>query len=84
MKVRTGYKFQKGQRVYEPGEIVDLTTEEHNSLRQIFDPAEVVAAPKVVAPKVEAPKEEPTIENRAILDSTAGAPIIPQGKRRRR
>jgi len=83
-KVRTGYGFTKNTKEYGPGEIVDLTDEEYQSRRQIFEPVmEKKEEPvKIEEPSVKA--DEPTLENRAILDSTAGAPIIPLGKRGRR
>jgi len=89
-KVRTGYGFTKNTKDYVPGEIVDLTDEEYQSRRQLFEPVEekkpIVKieepAAKIEEPAVKA--DEPTLENRAVLDSTAGAPIIPQGRRGRR
>ena len=75
VKVRTGYgHFMKGV-VYKPGEFIDIPEKEYDSLCQKFELVET--------PKVEEKKEEPVLENRAILDSTAGQPIARRGKRGR-
>lgn len=77
-KVRTGYGFSKANRSYKPGEVVELTDKEYNERHQIFELAEAT-----VTKEESSAKEEPVLENRAILDSTAGAPIVRRGSRKK-
>ena len=93
VKVRTGYGYAMGGRNRQPGEVFELPNDEYQKLHQIFE--RVVKAPVVEAPIVEPkkeevaeppvvePKVEEVIENRAILDSTAGAPLTRSRGRRR-
>ncbi len=84
VKVRTGYGFARGNSRYLPGEVFDIPENEYRMRHQIF---EVVTkeAPPVEGNKVADDKaNELTLENRAILDSTIGAPLIRKGSRRGR
>ena len=83
VRVRTGYGYTKGNKNYSPGDVVELTEEEHKKKHWIFDPVESQNK-DVSEPKVEKrPEEEPVLENRAVLDSKAGAPLIRRGSRKK-
>ena len=79
VKVRTGYGYTRGNDNYAPGAVLELTDEEYQKRRQIFE-----VIPKKEEVKVEDTPEELTLENRAILDSKAGAPLIRKGGRSRK
>lgn len=83
VRVRTGYGYFKGNRSYQPGEIVDLTDAEYQAKHWIFESAEPKSVPEVEPEKESAEessedeKAEPEVlENRAVLDSKAGAPLV--------
>jgi len=76
-KVRTGYAYFKKDKSYRPGDVVELTDKEYKERHQIFE----VVMDEV--PKVEEKRDEPVLENRAILDSVKGAPLVPRGGRKR-
>jgi hypothetical protein len=82
VKVRKGYGYLKGNKEFHPGAILDLTAEEIKKVSWKFEPAEPVKEAVPEEPKIEEVivQEEPIMENRAVLDSTAGASILRRGR----
>jgi len=81
MKVRTGYAYKLGNKEFVPGDVVDLSEKEIQEFHWKLEPTNLAKEePKAEEPK----KEEPVLENRAILDMEAGAPIIRRGGKGRK
>lgn len=72
-KIRTGYGYLKGKRSYGPGEIVDVTEEEFQKKRWIFEPdrpqpeqvkEEAAPAPVEIEARASEEKEEEKVEEK--------------------
>jgi hypothetical protein len=85
-RVRSGYAYVKGTKIFGPGDTVDITEEDFRKKHWIFEPdstAEKRNEERQDEEKQDEEKQDVSDEvipqNKAVLDSKSGAPLIRRG-----